>query len=274
MIAAYPRLRRVNVARAAGFRHDGAMGLLAAGRLPFLLLFLSFLLTFLTTRAITRMIRAGVGPFRNNVAGGVHIHHAIPGIVLTLVGAYLSVGVDGRRPWAEVAAVLIGVGSSLILDEFALILHLQDVYWSPEGQLSVQLVALALSGMGLVLLGLNPLTAQTGLGAGHLAVLASALLNIAAVLLCVRKGKYSTALLGVFVPPVAWIGAVRLARPRSAWARDHYDPARAGRATARAAGFDARFGRWGLDLADLVAGRPSLPDPRPRPADQGQASGS
>ena len=73
--------------------------------MPFLLLFLSFLLTFVSTRAIIRMIRAGVGPFRNNVAGGVRIHHAVPGIVLTLVGAYLSVAVDGRRPWAEVSGV-------------------------------------------------------------------------------------------------------------------------------------------------------------------------
>jgi len=237
------------------------MGLFAAGRLPFLLLFLSFVLTFVATRTITRMIRAGVGPFRNNVSGGVHIHHAIPGIVLTLIGAYLSVGVGGHRPWAEVAAVLIGVGSSLILDEFALILHLQDVYWSPEGQLSVQLVALTLSGMGLVLVGLNPLTAQTGLGGGHLAVLGTALAHIVTILICVRKGKYSTAVLGVFAPPVSWIGAVRLARPRSTWARRRYDAAKTDRATKRSADFDARFGRWGLTIADLVAGRPSRPDP-------------
>jgi hypothetical protein len=243
------------------------MGFHVADRLPFLLLFMSFLTTFVATRAITRMIRAGVGPFRNNVAGGVHIHHAVPGIVLTLIGAYLSVGVGGRRPWAEVAGVLIGVGSSLILDEFALILHLQDVYWSPEGQLSVQLVALALSVMGLVLLGLNPFASLIGLGAGRFAVIATAVVHIVAVLFCVRKGKYSTAVLGVFVPPVAWIGAVRLARPGSAWARDHYDPARAERAKARADGFDARFGRWGLSIADLIAGRPS----EPNPAGQGKA---
>jgi hypothetical protein len=226
---------------------------------PFLLLFLSFVVTFVTTRTITRMIRAGVGPFRNNVAGGVHIHHAVPGIILTLIGAYLSVGVGGRKPWAEIAGVLTGVGSSLILDEFALILHLQDVYWSPEGQLSVQLVALALSGMGAVLLGLNPFTSD--FGPGHFAILASALVNITAILFCVRKGKYSTGVLGVFLPPVAWIGAIRLARPGSAWARKHYDAAKAARAKARADGFDARFGRYGLDIADLIAGRPSLPNP-------------
>jgi hypothetical protein len=234
-----------------------------AGQVPFLLMTLSFLLTFVTTRTITRLIRAGKGPFRNNVTGGVHIHHAVPGIILTLLGAYTSVAVDGRRPWAEVAGVMIGVGSSLILDEFALIFHLQDVYWSPEGQLSVQLVALTLSGMGLVLLGLNPVTSNTGLGAGHLAVAASALLHIAVTLVCIRKGKYSTAALGVFLLPLAWIGAIRLARPNSKWARHRYDAARLARAQARADGFDARFGRWGLSIAELVAGRPSLPNPVP-----------
>lgn len=239
---------------------------MTAARLPFLLLFVSFLLTFVATRTITRMIRAGVGPFRDNVSGGVHIHHAIPGLVLTLIGAYASVAVGGRRPWAEISGVLIGVGSSLILDEFALLLRLQDVYWSPEGQLSVQLVALVLAGMGLTLLGLNPLTGARGFGPGHAAVTAAAVLHMATLVVCVRKGKFSTAALGAFLPPVAWIGAVRLARPGSTWARRHYDPARAARAKARADGFDARFGRWGLDLADLIAGRPSQPDPaRPGP---------
>ncbi|MEU8818962.1 hypothetical protein [Actinoplanes sp. NPDC048796] len=229
---------------------------------PFALLFVSFLVTFVATRAITRMIRAGVGPFRNNVSGGVHIHHAVPGIVLTLASAYLSVAVGGRRPWADVAAVLIGSGSSLILDEFALILHLQDVYWSPEGQLSVRIVALTLSVLGLVLLGLNPLAG----GTGHLAVVPAALVHVGALLICVRKGKYSTAVLGAFLPPVAWIGAVRLARPTSAWSRKRYDAARRARAQARADGLDARFGHWGLGLADLVAGRPSAPNPPATPS--------
>jgi hypothetical protein len=232
---------------------------------PLLLLFLSFLVTFVVTRTITRMIRAGVGPFRNTVAGGVHIHHAVPGIILTLIGAYLSVGVSGRRPAEYVAAALIGVGSSLILDEFALILHLQDVYWSPEGQLSVQLVALALSGMGLALLGVNPLTSDRGFGAGHVAVLAASAVHIGTLLVCVRKGKYSTAALGAFLPPIAWAGAIRLARPGSRWSR-RYDPATAARARARAEGFDARFGHWGLTIADLIAGRPSRADPAAAPS--------
>ncbi|GIM90561.1 hypothetical protein [Paractinoplanes toevensis] len=115
--------------------------------------------------------------------------------------------------------------------------------------------------MGLVLLGLDPLTSATGFGAGHVVVAASALVHVATLLICVRKGKYSTAVLGVFLPPVAWIGAVRLARPGSKWSRNRYDAAEEARARARADGLDARFGRWGLTIADLVAGRPSAPNP-------------
>jgi hypothetical protein len=234
---------------------------MTSGQLPFLLMALAFLLTFVTTRVITRLIRAGRGPFRNNVSGGVHIHHAVPGIILTLIGAYLSVAVNGSRPLSEISGVLIGVGSSLILDEFALILHLEDVYWSPQGQLSVQLVALAIAGMGLVLLGMNPFSANAEPGAGPIAIAISTVIHIGVLLICVRKGKYSTAVIGVFVPLVAWVGAIRLARPKSIWADRRYYGAKLEKAEKRADGFDARFGRWGLSVADLVAGAPSLPNP-------------
>lgn len=237
--------------------------MLASGRLPLLLLFVAFLVTFIVTRAITRMIRAGRGPFHDNVSGGVHIHHAVPGLVLLLCGAFLAVGVDGRAPWAEVAGVLVGVGASLVLDEFALILHLQDVYWSKQGQLSVQVVCLVAAVLGLAVLGVDPLTTGTGLtGVARWIVLAALPAHLLAVLVCVRKGKYSTAVIGAFLAPVAWVGALRLARPRSRWAR-RYRPATLARATARADGFDARFGAWGLDIADLVAGRPTAPAPAP-----------
>jgi len=42
---------------------------IAAGKLPLMLCFVSFVLTFVLTRAITRLIRDGRGPFRNVTAG-------------------------------------------------------------------------------------------------------------------------------------------------------------------------------------------------------------
>ncbi|PXW35940.1 UNVERIFIED_CONTAM: hypothetical protein DES50_101887 [Williamsia faeni] len=231
--------------------------LVSTGKLPLTLAFVGFLLTFIVTRVITRMIRAGRGPFRDNVSGGVHIHHAIPGIVLTIAGAFTSVGVDGQSPGAEISAVMIGIGASLVLDEFALILHLQDVYWSEQGQLSVQVVMMTGAVLGLCLLGLNPLTGESGFRPGHLVLLVFGAIHIVVLLLCVAKGKYSTAAVGAFIPPLAWIAALRIGRPQSRWARKHYGPDKIERARQRAEKFDRRFGQWGLGIEDLVAGKPT-----------------
>ncbi|HEY2795470.1 MAG TPA: hypothetical protein VGJ28_24125, partial [Micromonosporaceae bacterium] len=107
---------------------------LAAGKLPLMLCLIAFIVTFVATRTITRLIRTGRGPFHNNVtSGGVHIHHAVPGIVLLIIGALTAVSGPTQLGWQCFAGVVVGMGMSLVLDEFALILHLQDVYWSGEG---------------------------------------------------------------------------------------------------------------------------------------------
>lgn len=224
-------------------------------RMSLILLFLAFITTFLATRGITRLIRAGKGPFRNNVKGGVHIHHAVPGIILLVVGGIASVASSGTRPGAGISAVLIGVGASLVLDEFALILHLQDVYWAREGQLSVQVVALTAAAVGLLVLGVQPFTWESPSPA-HAVFFAGFALHVVCVLACVAKGKYSTAVIGAFLPPVAWWGALRMARPRSRWAK-RYSPEKLARSSARDVAFEKRWGGWGLDLSDWVAGTPT-----------------
>ncbi len=234
------------------------------GKLPLALLFLAFVVTFLATRTVTRSIRAGRGPFHDVVPGGLHVHHAIPGIVLLITGATMSVGVTPVAPWREVAAVLIGVGASLVLDEFALILHLHDDYWSEEGRVSVHAVALVTASLGLWMVGMNPLGVDD-VGAAEIGVRVFVtlflLVMIPAAVVCIMKGKYRLALLAIFVPPVAVLGAVRLARPGSAWDRRRYEhePAKRARCTRRAEGFDARWGRGAAKVGDLLAGRPSEP---------------
>jgi len=106
-----------------------------------MLCFLTFVATFLVTRGITRLIRAGRGPFRNLVtSSGTHIHHSVPGIILLIVGAFIAVATAGLGVWFGIAAVMIGAGVSLVLDEFALILHLQDVYWQEQGRISIDAI--------------------------------------------------------------------------------------------------------------------------------------
>jgi hypothetical protein len=235
-------------------------------KLPLLLLFLAFVVTFLVTRTITRLIRAGRGPFRDIDAGGVHIHHSIPGIVLLITGAVVAVGGDSDRV-VDIAAVAIGIGASLVLDEFALILHLDDEYWTEEGRISVHAVALVTACLALWLAGFNPAGVNQvdpkELGF-RVSIEGFLIFTVPAAVICVTKGKYRLALLSVFFPPIALVGAIRLARPGSSWARHRYErePLQRERAIERANGFDARWGRWGRDVGDLIAGCPT-PDATP-----------
>ncbi len=109
---------------------------------------LSFFLTFASVRAITHMIRAGIGPFHNISSGGRHIHHMVFGISLLLIVGYLwlvqiGTGRGGTLTWVgRATALLYGIAAALTLDEFALWLNLRDVYWQREGRASVDAVLL------------------------------------------------------------------------------------------------------------------------------------
>ena len=239
---------------------------IAAGKLPLMLCFVAFVVTFVCIRVITRLIRDGRGPFRNQVtATGTHIHHAVPGLILLIVGAFTAIGGPaGSLGWRSFAGVLVGIGTSLVLDEFALILHLQDDYWSGEGQLSVQAVTLTAACLGLALVGFSPYGVQDVDGIElSLRLSATSVLVIDGVLavICALKGKYRSALFGLFLPPVAAAGALRLGRPSSIWARHFYHGERLQRATRRAAEFDRRWVPVQTDWDDFIGGRPSSQPP-------------
>ena len=104
-----------------------------------LISWLAFTATFATVRGITYSIRAGRGPFRNLSLGGEHVHHYLWGIgLLAGVGA-VAVRGDERLRQHPVVAVSYGSGLALIIDEFALLLDLRDVYWARQGRISVDL---------------------------------------------------------------------------------------------------------------------------------------
>lgn len=115
----------------------------------------SFTLSFGLARASTWAIRrhGRLGPFRNLVVGERHVHHFVPGIVLTLLAGGVSVLTDDEDIEAWLA-IPFGIGTALTLDESALLLRLDDVYWSEEGIVSVQIsfvALLMLSGAALAL---------------------------------------------------------------------------------------------------------------------------
>jgi hypothetical protein len=104
-----------------------------------LLSWLAFTATFTGLRALTYSIRAGRGPFRNVSVGGEHLHHYLWGIaLLSGVGAVAVRGEERHRRHPAVA-VSYGSGLALIVDEFALLLDLRDVYWAKQGRISIDI---------------------------------------------------------------------------------------------------------------------------------------
>ncbi|MFJ6717317.1 MULTISPECIES: hypothetical protein [unclassified Streptomyces] len=231
------------------------------GKLPLLLALLSFVLSFLVTRVITRLIRAGKGPFRNVSPGGLHIHHVVPGVVLVIIGGFGAIASGQGGFGALVSAVLFGLGAGLVLDEFALILHLDDVYWSEQGRKSVEIVVLTAALVALVLGGFLPFGVND-LSAGERQSRGLVVLNMAGnfvlALVALWKGKPRTALFGIVVPFVALIGAIRLARPGSPYAKRFYArrPRARARAGLRAFHHDRRWAAPRRKFENFIGGTP------------------
>lgn len=133
----------------AYYRH-----IVLAGKEQAFWILVAFLATFVVIRAITHSIRAGRGPFRALRVGETHVHHLVPGILLLIVTGYLSNALHPRQARTTVA-VFFGIGAALTLDEFALWLHLSDVYWSRHGRRSIDVVIAAAAIATLVVLGLD-----------------------------------------------------------------------------------------------------------------------
>jgi hypothetical protein len=236
---------------------------LVPGKQPLLLLFVGFIVTFLFIRLSVRMIRAGVSWWPGNInRGGLHIHHVVFGVgLMTVAGVASFAPMSSALLWRSVLAAAFGVGAALVLDEFALILHLKDVYWAEEGRRSVDAVFLGAALIGMLVLGAAPLgaaDAAPGERPGRWDITATVLLNALLVLITLAKGKVWTGLIGILAPMFAFFGAIRLARPSSPWARRFYRPGsrklrRAQRRDLKWHGRASRGRRW---LGDTVAGRP------------------
>jgi hypothetical protein len=206
------------------------------GRQAEFLFFVAFLLSWGFIRTSAHLIRAQVSWWPGNVSvGGTHIHHLVWGILLLLTAGYVGVAVQPDSPWHEIVAVLFGIGTGLTLDEFALWLNLRDVYWQKEGRRSIDavIVAACLSGMVLVGFAAWADVAEDVEDAVIAAVGAAGVIGIGFVLATAAKEKFGMAILGLFVTPVAIVGAFRLGKPHSLWARLFYNDAKRARAEQR-----------------------------------------
>lgn len=224
-----------------------------------LVLLAAMLLSFAFIRFSTRMIRAEVSWWPGNVTpGGLHIHHLVFGIVLLLLAGFLAISLQPDSPWLELLAALFGIGAGLTLDEFALWLYLDDVYWSEEGRRSVDAVIFAAIIGGALVLGLVPISQDED---GGLAALLLTLGSVIAFcLIAALKGKVWSTVGGMFIPIVGMVAAIRLAQPGSVWARRFYAPGsdKLARAEARAERHERRWRR----VQNAVGGVPDKPSPR------------
>jgi hypothetical protein len=116
----------------------------------------SFVATFATARGITYLLRGRptVGPFRSLRVGRRHIHHFVPGITIAFVSGAAAIVTTNEQIEPKLA-VAFGAGMGLTLDESALLLELEDVYWTEEGVVSVQITLAVIALIGAMALGLR-----------------------------------------------------------------------------------------------------------------------
>jgi hypothetical protein len=116
----------------------------------------SFVTTFAAARGITYLLRgrSRVGPFRNLRVGRRHIHHFVPGIAIAFVAGAVAILTEDEGIEPKLA-LPFGVGMGLTLDESAMLLELEDVYWTEEGILSVQITLAVVALLGALALGLR-----------------------------------------------------------------------------------------------------------------------
>lgn len=235
---------------------------------PAMWVFLGVLGAFAVTRGITRFIRRRTssgapasGPIKDITIGGVHIHHQVFGIWLMFISGLLLVTTTPSDADAllDVWALFFGIGTGLAFDEFALWLHLDDVYWSKRGRKSIDAVAWVLVITASARTFINLLEVfQTSAELGDLSYLVWVLVAITVIpaAICLMKGKILTSALGIIYPPIGIIGAIRLAKPASFWARHLY-----GERSRRREPAERRFGenheaRWER-FRDIAGGAPT-----------------
>jgi hypothetical protein len=217
----------------------GTWDSLSERRFLFLML-VGFVSAFGFIRLSTRLMRSPRVPWwpGSVVSGsGVHVHHLFFGIVLMTVAGGLSFAAgETNGPWYAIYAVLFGIGLGLTIDEYALALHLDDVYWSREGRSSVDAALLALALFGFVLLAFVPTRVDTDSPAVLATTVAWATMHFGWVLIAAAKHRFVHALFGIFLPGLAVYAGVRLAKPQSVWAKRFYGerrPAKQARAEHR-----------------------------------------
>jgi hypothetical protein len=227
-----------------------------SGREAAFLVLLGFVGSFLFIRTSARMIRAQVKWWPGNVetGSGLHLHHLVWGISLMIVTGFLGYAMEPSSPWYQFTAFLFGVGCGLTLDEFALWVHLDDVYWTKEGRISLDAVVLVVAFMGLVVIGVRPfgLEDESSIPVVVFAIAQALVLSVISFF----KGRIGHGVLAIFIPFFGLWATCRLAQPKSPWAHHFYDEKKIARAEERFPP-DGRAVRWRNSFFNAIGGKVS-----------------
>jgi hypothetical protein len=236
--------------------------ILAEEKQGLFLVLAGFLLSFAFIRMSTRLMRSPRVPWWPGSVvseSGVHLHHLVFGIVTMMISGAVGFTVLGDNPYAEFCALLFGVGAGLTIDEFALWVYLEDVYWAEEGRVSIDATVIAAAVMGLILLGFSPFSFETGSVDQTIGSVLTALVVFGMVAICFAKQRLLHGTVGFFVFPVAIYGAARIGKPGSPWARRRYGERRLTKQAKSEGRFppDRRTERFKNAFRDIVGGKPS-----------------
>jgi hypothetical protein len=236
--------------------------LVAHDRQYHFLVLIGFLGSFGFIRLSTRLMRSPRVPWWPGSVvseGGLHVHHHVFGIVIMMVAGVTSFALSDVGFWYEFCALTFGIGMGLTIDEFALWLHLEDVYWAKEGRSSIDATLIAAALMGLILLGAVPFEVQVEQAFDVIIAVLVFFLLAGVLFVCFAKGRLFHGMIGLFIPFVALYAAARLGKPTSAWARRFYKTRRPDKLAKAERRFrpDRRTEQVMEALRDAVGGAPA-----------------
>jgi hypothetical protein len=224
------------------------------------LVLVGFVGSFAFIRMSTRMIRAEVSWWPGNIESesGLHVHHLVFGIITMMVAGTLGFAAFGHSPLTEICAFFFGIGVGLTIDEFALWVYLEDVYWAEQGRSSIDATVIAAALIGLIVVGANPFEASEE-GVTAVESILTWLIVLAFVAASFLKGRRLHGLIGVFIPPLAIYATCRIGKPKSAWAHHRYGAKHPKKQAKSEDRFrpDRRTERFKEAFRDIVGGKPS-----------------
>ena len=235
--------------------------ILAEEKQGIFLVLVGFILSFSFIRMSTRLMRSPRVPWWPGSVvsdGGVHVHHLVFGIVTMMIAGTLGLAALGDSPWTEICSFAFGIGIGLTIDEFALWVYMDDVYWSDEGRISIDATVIAAAAMMLILLGFSPFSFETGSVNTTIGSVIAAVIVFGAVAICFFKKRVLHGTAGFFFLPLAIYGACRIGKPDSPWARHRYGERRPAKQEKAAARFkpDRHTERFKNAFRDIVGGKP------------------